>query len=160
MKIKALIDKINDEKPNSFGTDRLIAFINEVEIDVAEQLNVAAPTYTGFYSEAALPPTSATWNNGNGWVLFTGTAYVEQTGQTLDSEQTYYVETELLAKPPYDRLYVSWEKAQIDYANEEYASYQLNAEQFNQDFGDFLNWVVRTRQANGWTTPPFFRNIF
>jgi hypothetical protein len=54
---------------------------------------------------------------------------------------------ELLVPTPYDRLYVSFVKAQIDFANEEYASYQLNQEQHSQDFQDFVDWVVRTGRA-------------
>ena len=57
------------------------------------------------------------------------------------------LDTALLAKQPYDKLYVSYVKAQIDYANEEYASYQLNADQHTQDFRDFVDWVVRTGQS-------------
>lgn len=57
------------------------------------------------------------------------------------------LDTALLAANPYDRLYVSYVKAQIDYANEEYGSYQLNTQQYNQDRDDFEDWVVRTGQA-------------
>lgn len=67
----------------------------------------------------------------------------------------------LLAVPPYDRLYVSYLKSQIDYANEEYASYQLNALQHNQDFTDFKDWVVRAAQQVAESpTPRRFRNVF
>lgn len=57
------------------------------------------------------------------------------------------LDTELLASHPYDRLYASYVKSQIDYANEEYASYQLNADQHTQDFQDFTDWVVRDGQS-------------
>lgn len=66
---------------------------------------------------------------------------------------------ELVLHAPYDRLYVSWLKAQIDYANEEYASYQLNAEQFMADFADFSNWVVRTDKVEENKFPRRFRNV-
>lgn len=69
-------------------------------------------------------------------------------------------DTELKAPAPYDKLYVSYLKSQIDYANEEYASYQLNAEQHVQDFGDFADWVVRTDQAVTELIPSRFRNVF
>ena len=47
MTIRTLIDKVNDEKPSSFGTTRLLAFINEIEADVAEQLqSESVPVYT------------------------------------------------------------------------------------------------------------------
>ena len=119
MTIATLLTKIQDEKPNSFGDDRLIAFINEIEAEVAEQLRQFAPTYS-----------------------------VEDENKNL------------LAPEPYDRLYVSYLKAMIDYANEEYASYQLNAEQHVQDFRDFTDWVVRTGVARQSVAYTRFTGIF
>ena len=57
------------------------------------------------------------------------------------------LDTELLAPAPYDRLYISYIKAMIDYANEEYASYQLNQEQYDADMFQFINWIVRTQEG-------------
>lgn len=68
------------------------------------------------------------------------------------------LDEELLVPAPYDRLYVSYVKAMIDYSHEEYASYQLNQEQHLQDYKDFADWVVRTGQAFNWI-PTKFRNI-
>lgn len=60
MTINTLLAKVKDEKPNSFGDERLIAFINEIEIEVAEQLHVEpAPEYENTEesrSEALLAP--------------------------------------------------------------------------------------------------------
>lgn len=103
MTIQDLITKVQEEKPNTFGNEKLITFINEVEYSVAEELRKNFLPYTA-------------------------------------DDMT----EELLAPAPYDRLYVSYLKAMIDYANEEYASYQLNEEQYNIDFIEFENWVVRT----------------
>lgn len=119
MTIQALIDKVQEETPNSFGTDRLLGFINEIEADVVHQIHDEPVTYTA------------------------------------DD-----METELKVPAPYDRLYVSYVKAMIDYANEEYASYQNNQMQHVQDFGDFLDWVVRTNQDLEEFTPVRFRNVF
>jgi hypothetical protein len=118
MTIKGLISKVQEEKPNSFTNTKLLAFINEIETDVAEQLNEEHEAYT----------------------------------QVDD--------TELLAPAPYDRLYVSYLKSQIDYANEEYASYQLNAEQHNQDFADYINWLVRDSIVEDYEHTKRFRNAF
>lgn len=120
MTIQALIQKVQEEKPNTFGDEKLLGFINEVEEDVSEELRE-------------------------------------------EDEFTPYTEvddTELKAPAPYDKLYVSYLKSQIDYANEEYPSYQLNAEQHVQDFGDFADWVVRTGQAEVNLIPSRFRNVF
>ncbi len=119
MTIQKLIDKVQEEKPNTFQTDKLIEFINEIEADVAEQINLDIPSYTG---------------------------------EDMNED--------LMAPSPYDRLYVSYLKAMIDYANEEYASYQLNQEQHNQDFTDFVNWIVRTGQSDKSLIPSRFANVF
>lgn len=120
MTIKSLIDKVKEEKPNTFSNEKLVSFINEIEADVAEELHVEFEPYS-----------AATDMN-----------------------------TELLAEKPYDRLYVSYVKAMIDYSNEEYASYQLNQEQHELDFSVFLNWIVRTGVVEENIIPSRFRNIF
>lgn len=119
MTIQKLIDKVQEEKPNTFDTEKLLEFINEIESDVAEQINVDFDDYT-----------------------------------------TDNLSEELLVPAPYNRLYVSYLKAQVDYANEEYPSYQLNAEQHMQDFTDFVNWIVRTGQSDRLMFPSRFRNVF
>lgn len=121
MTVAELINKVNEEKPNSFTEDKLLSFINEIEVEVAEQLNVMKiPVYTK---------------------------------QTKDEE--------LLAPAPYSRLYVSYVKAMVDFANEEYTSYENNVAQHTQDFRDFVDWVVRTGQVQGpFAFPSKFRNVF
>ena len=118
MTIKGLIDKVKEEKPNTFTNAKLIEFINEVEADVAEQVNLDIPVYT---------------------------------------EED--MNEELMVPSPYDRLYVSYVKAMVDYANEEYASYQNNQAQHVQDFKDFVDWVVRTGQAEP-MIPSRFINVW
>ena len=159
MTVKDLIQKVREEKPNSFTDAKIISFINEVEEDVAEQLHVPAITYTNFYVLPEEQPTSETWNNGAGWYAFVDNAYVEQTGQTLNPEQTYYKEAELLVPAPYDRLYVSYVKSQIDFANEEMANYQNDVAQHTQDFRDFIDWVVSTGKVADNPFPTRLRNI-
>lgn len=120
MTLRDLLNKISEEKPNSFSDAKLISFVNEVEADVAEELHIEnVPTYADNHVD-------------------------------LDKN--------LLVHAPYDRLYVSYVKAMIDYSNEEYASYQLNQEQHNQDFKDFLDWAVRSKTAKSGMTSRF-RNI-
>lgn len=119
MTIQGLINKVQEEKPNTFQNAKLIEYINEIESDVADQLDIESPVYT-----------------------------------TDDMSE------ELLVGSPYDRLYVSYLKAMIDYANEEYASYQLNQQQHVQDFTDFINWVVRENLVVESTVPSRFVNIF
>ncbi len=64
---------------------------------------------------------------------------------------------ELLVPSPYDVLYVSFLKAKIDYANEEYQSYANNQAQFESDWQDFKDWAVREGEAMN-TLPVRFKN--
>lgn len=50
---------------------------------------------------------------------------------------------ELIVPAPYDVLYLSYLKAKIDYAMEEYESYATNQAQFDADFAEFKAWAVR-----------------
>ena len=120
MTIETLINKVNEEKPSSFGTTRLVAFINEIEREVAEQLH-------------------------------------EPFDEPYTENDT---DVELMAPAPYDRLYVSYVKAMIDYANEELESYSNNQAQHGQDFQDFVDWVVREKIAVNHVFTQRFRNVF
>ena len=121
MTVRDLLNKIYKEKPNSFTEADLIAYINEIEAEVAEQLHVEdVPVYTYEHDDE--------------------------------------LDRVLLAPAPYDRLYVSYVKMQIDYATEEYDAFANNQAQHNQDFQDFVDWIVRTGQVK--KKYPFrFRNV-
>lgn len=121
MTLRDLLNKISDEKPNSFSEAKLISFVNEVEAEVAEELHLEdVPVYTDNH---------------------------------VDLDET------LLVHAPYDRLYISYVKAMIDYTNEEYESYANNQAQHVQDYRDFVDWVVRTGQAARNNAVTRFRNI-
>ena len=122
MTIRDLLNKINKEKPSSFTEADLIAFINEVEAEVAEQLNVSeVPVYTYEHDDE--------------------------------------LDRVLLAPAPYDRLYVSYVKMQIDYSQEEYDSFTNNQAQHTQDFQDFTDWVVREGKVSRTNYPRRFRHV-
>ena len=109
MTIKELIDKVQEEKPNTFTDEKLLSYINEIEHDVAEQTH-----------EEFVPYTAVN-------------------------------DTELQVHPPYDRFYVSYVKAMIDYANGEYDRYQNAMQLFNAHFGEFMAWFADTyRPADDW----------
>ena len=159
MTIRELIQKVTEEKPNSFTELKLISFINEIEVQVAEQFRCPAPKYTNYYVLPKAQPTVDLWNGGKGWFIYENGEYKSQEGMTFDSTKTYYMEAELLAPPPYDQLYVSYVKSQIDYANEEMANYQNDAAQHTQDFRDFVDWIVSTSQVVENTFPTKLKNI-
>lgn len=65
----------------------------------------------------------------------------------------------LIVPQPYARLYKSWLKAQIDFANEDYESYANNLAQHNQDYAEYFDYIVRVGEAVN-TTPTRFSNAF
>lgn len=62
----------------------------------------------------------------------------------------------LLVPAPYDVLYLSFLKAKIDYANEEYESYSNNQAQFEEDLDEWKKYVVRC--GDGQTCSSQIRN--
>lgn len=86
----------------------------------------------------------------------------EQLGIEATERKTYDYETdkeaELLVGSPYSRLYVSYLKAQIDYAAEEYQSYENNQAQHIADFREFVDMLVREGKVR--VAPKRFKNIF
>ena len=57
--------------------------------------------------------------------------------------------TELLAKSPYDEMYLYWLEAQIDYWNGEYPRYNNSIEMFNTAYEAFANNYNRTYMPRG-----------
>lgn len=140
MTVRDLLNKINKEKPSSFTEAEIIAFINEIEADVAEQLRTKVMAYTFRENSDEDAETESDVPD-----------YIYGHDDELD--------VEMLAPAPYDRLYVSYVKAQIDYANEEYDSYENNQAQFITDFHDFVDWVVREGKAKPSIRQRRFRNV-
>ena len=66
----------------------------------------------------------------------------EFAGYSEDTELT----TELLLPAPYDRLYLRWLEAQIDYANGEYGRYNNSIQMFNAEYLAFQSWWNRTHK--------------
>lgn len=52
--------------------------------------------------------------------------------------------TELLVSPPFDKLYLSYLCALVDYANGEYGKYQNSMQMFNAEFSEFMRWFANT----------------
>ena len=53
------------------------------------------------------------------------------------------VQTELLAKAPFDEIYLRWMEAQIDYHNGEIKRYNISMSMFNTEYEAFENWYRR-----------------
>lgn len=83
----------------------------------------------------------------------------EQLGVEAPVYTTDDLNKELLVNSNYDKLYVSYVKAQVAYANEETDNYDNDAAQHVQDFADFNDWVVRTGRKVCNRFPRRFRNV-
>lgn len=53
-------------------------------------------------------------------------------------------DTELLAPPPFDELYVRWLEAQVDFANGEYNKYNASIALFNTEWRAYEDYYHRT----------------
>lgn len=107
MKLSEAIEQVKKEKPHSFSEEHSTVFINEIEAQIQEFLEIPIQERKKY-----------DWVNDGNAVL--------------------------LAPEPYSVLYISFLKAKIDYAIEEYESYANNQAQFNEDFADFKAWALRT----------------
>lgn len=58
-------------------------------------------------------------------------------------EKPAEIDEELSVPAPYDRLYLRWLEAQIDYANQEYLKYNNAMAVFNALWTDYANWFCR-----------------
>lgn len=111
MKVREVLDQVNEVKPNVYSDARLMDFLNEVEAMI--------------------------WN------------------EVLDNEPADYVslsipedyETELVAMPPYSKVYGSYIQAMIDFQNEESVSYQNNMAMFNSVYLEYKKYMQRAESA-------------
>lgn len=65
----------------------------------------------------------------------------------------------LLAPAPYDALYVSFLKAMIDQALEEWPSYQVDVEQHREDFRELVDHIVREGLTTRTMAPRKIKNV-
>jgi hypothetical protein len=63
---------------------------------------------------------------------------------TYDGYTEADVQAELIAKPPYDNLYLYYLYAMIDFSNMETERYNNSMIMFNQAYQDFASWYNRT----------------
>ena len=121
MTINGLISEVDDLKPNQYGDEQKIKWINKVEgMVVREIINTHEPDEE--YADAA--------------------DFKEYTELTN-------MDTELLVKEPYTDLYKFYLFAMIDMHNEEYDRYQNSFQMFNISYQEFANYYNRTHRSNG-----------
>lgn len=58
--------------------------------------------------------------------------------------------TVLLARPPHDKLYITYLTAMIDFANGEYEKYQNSMTLFDAQFREFMRWYARFYHPAGY----------
>lgn len=51
-------------------------------------------------------------------------------------------ETELLVRPPHDKIYAAYLVAMIDFANGEHNKYQNTYQMFNAHYSEFMRWFA------------------
>ena len=59
------------------------------------------------------------------------------------------IDTELIAKAPYDELYLSWLSSKVDFYNQEIAKYNNNIIRYNDTLTAYANYYNRTHMPKG-----------
>lgn len=130
MTINELLSEVDELKPNQYGDEQKIRWINKVEKTIIEEIIKMRepdkkPEETEESEESA----------GNEETEFTG--YTEATN----------MDTELVVKEPYTDLYKYYLFSMIDMHNEEYDRYQNSSQMFNAAYQDFANYWYRTHRG-------------
>lgn len=124
MTINQLISEVDELKPNHYGDEQKLKWINKVEgMIVNEIIKTHEPD----------PEL----------------AEVEFTEYTKHT----HIDTELIVKEPYADVYKYYLFAMIDMHSEEYERYQNSYQMFNacyQDFADYWNRTHRSLGTKGW----------
>lgn len=121
MKVRNVLDQVNEVKPNTFSDARLMDFLNEAEAMIWTEVLDNDPAN---YRTLTLPSDN---------------------------------ETDLIANPPYSKLYGAYIQAMIDFQNEESISYQNNMAMFNSVFLEYKKYMQRREAA---INNHRFRNIW
>ena len=121
MKVRNVLDQVNEVKPNVFSDARLMDFLNEIEATIWVEILDNDPDN---YKRLALP---------------------------ADYDE------DLIAVPPYDKLYGSYIQAMIDFQYEESISYQNNMAMFNSVFLEYKKYMQRKEAS---VNDYRFRNIW
>lgn len=87
-------------------------------------------------------------------IVLTHTPSDEGEDMRIDSFSGYGPETdientELLAPPPFDEIYIHGLKRQIDLHNEEYSKYNNDCLLFNSAYTNFYDWYNRSNDPKG-----------
>lgn len=120
MTINELISEVDELKPNQYGDDQKIKWINKLEGTIVKEI-----------IKTHEPDEEL------GDVEFT--EYTETTN----------MDTELVVKAPYTDLYKFYLFSMIDMHNEEYDRYQNSAQMFNASYQEFANYWNRTHRSTG-----------
>lgn len=115
MTIQEVIDRVQQEKPNTFSVEDMISWISEIEGKIVNEVLRSHEMYDRQYDQF--------------------------TGYSLND-----LERVLIARFPYDRLYVEFVKMKIDEMLEETARYNNSAIMFNTHYEDFRKWYNKTHK--------------
>ncbi len=144
MTLAELIEKVNNEKPNSFTNVYLLKIVNEVEARVYDFLETPAAERI-LHVESELAEDEASGESG-------------ESGESGDSGEEQGLGGILLIPEPYSTAYESYLRARLDYANEEFELYANDSAQFNEDFDGYKAYAMRSGLVNTEAIPKQIKN--
>ena len=69
-------------------------------------------------------------------------------------------DTELIVKPPHDRIYGLYLSAMIDFAHGEYSKYENTMQVYNSAMSEFAKWFIRTHTKSKVVVSGYYMNAY
>lgn len=120
MTINELISEVDELKPNTYGDEQKLKWINKVEGTIFKEI-ILTHEPDGELEDVE---------------------FTEYTSKTN-------MDTKLLVREPYSDLYKYYLFSMIDMHNEEYDRYQNSSQMFNESYQQFANFWNRTHRSLG-----------
>jgi|GEM_PF-999181 len=81
-------------------------------------------------------------------------------GDVVTYEYEKNKDTELIVKPPHDRIYGLYLSAMIDFAHGEYSKYENTMQVYNSAMSEFAKWFIRTHTKSKVVVSGYYMNAY
>lgn len=156
MTIEEALAKVDAIKPNSYTVDEKVAWLSEIDGNIANDIEEWYEKAKGQDEDDAviIRGVNDEWFTWYDFPLerpclpYIAEEDIPSDDDTSDDDTDNEEVTRmpapcLLAPFPYDAMYVTWLSAKIDYANGDIAKYNNAKVMFDEQYGSFMNWVNR-----------------
>ena len=155
MTIIEAINKIDSLKPNTYTQNEKIKWLSALdaliykEIIAPHQTNTVLINIPFNETEENQSDEISVFVNGNEYTIKRGeNVRLPEEDVIIFRGYTEYtpINTVLIAKEPYDEMYIHWLESKIDYYNAEYAHYNNSVTTFGNMYSEFSRYYNRTHK--------------